>query len=85
MADGKPAAVKIEHHRMRAAAGGRGRWAEDLAAYAAGRRRNRELRDADLRIELGGALRQVRRCDWLLLADIAGADRVNHQVAQGHR
>src|SRR5215831_8893983 len=68
LADGKPAAVKVEHHWTRAGAGGRGRWAEDLAAYAAGRRRNGDLRDADLRVEFGGAFREVRRCDWLLLA-----------------
>src|SRR5262249_7561172 len=54
-------------------------------ADAASRRRNGDLGHADLGVELGGALRQLRRRERLLLADVAGADRVNHQVAQGHR
>src|SRR5690349_6829068 len=58
LADGEAAAVQVEHHGARAAAASRGRRAENLAAYAAGGRRNGELRDADLRVELGGALRQ---------------------------
>ena len=81
----KSAAVKVEHHRARTARGARRRWTEDLAADAAGRRRNGDLAHADIGVELGGALRQFRCCDWLLLADITGADRMNHQVAQGHR
>src|SRR5262249_56793616 len=77
--------VKIEHHRARAGPLARRRWAEDLAADAASRRRNGDPAHTDIGVELGGAFRQLRCCDWLLLADIAGADRMNHQVAQGHR
>src|SRR3954454_22375895 len=36
-------------------------------------------------IELGGALRELSRIDRLLLADIAGAHRLQHEVAQRHR
>src|SRR5215813_6815555 len=46
---------------------------------------NGDLGHADLGVKLCSALRQVRRCEWLLLAEIAGANRLNHQVAQGHR
>src|SRR5262249_4149961 len=72
-------------HRPRAAPRARRRWTEDLAADAASRRRNGDLAHVDIGVELGGAFRQLRCGDWLLLADIAGADRMNHQVAQGHR
>src|SRR5262249_53441814 len=75
----------VEHHRARAGPRLRRRRTEDLTADAASRRRNGDLGHADLGVELGGALRQVRRRERLLLADIAGADRMDHQVAQGHR
>jgi len=46
---------------------------------------NAGVADADLRIEFGSAFRQLGGVDRLPLPDIAGADGMDHDVAQHDR
>jgi hypothetical protein len=73
--------VDVEQHGQ---AHGTGR-AIDLAADRAGGRGYQDLGHGDLRVELGGARRELGRVERLALADVAGPDGADHEIAQRQR